>query len=190
MVDNGSTDGTGEIAREAGVTVCFEPRRGYGFACAAGAAAAAGEILVFMDGDSSFVPSELTFLAEPILRQEADLALGARLLDQLPEGAMPPHQRFGNRLVSRLLNVLYGVHVTDLGPFRAISKSLFDRLDLREYTFGWTVEMMVRVARKHLRIVEIPVTYRPRLGGRSKIGGTLRGTILATYHIFRVVLRN
>ncbi len=189
VADNGSVDGTGDIARSAGALVVSEPRRGYGFACAAGAAAADGEVLVFMDGDGSFAPADLPGLVAPILNQQADLALGSRMLQELPPGAMPVHQRFGNYLVSWLLSKLYGLHLTDLGPFRAIRRDLYISLQMQEFTFGWTVEMMVKAARRHMRIVEIPTAYRPRLAGRSKIGGTLRGTILATYHIFRVIFR-
>ena len=189
VVDNGSTDKTAEIARSAGATVVYEPRRGYGYACAAGAAAAKTNILAFMDADGSFVPEELPRLVDPIENQIADLALGSRFLGDLPAGAMPVHQLFGNKLVAWILNRLYGLHLTDLGPFRALPKDLLDSLDMKELTYGWTVEMMVKVAKRGLRIVEVPVNYRPRYGGQSKISGTLRGTVLATYRIFSVVFR-
>lgn len=189
VADNGSIDRTGDIARSAGALVVSEPRRGYGYACAAGAAAADGEVLVFMDGDGSFIPADLPGLVAPILNQQADLVLGSRMLQELPPDAMPIHQRFGNNLVSWLLSKLYGAHLTDLGPFRAIRRDLFISLQMQEFTFGWTVEMMVKAARRRMRIVEIPISFRPRLAGKSKIGGTLRGTILATYHIFRVIFR-
>jgi len=189
VVDNGSTDGTGQIARQAGALVIREPRRGYGYACAAGASASQGDVLVFMDGDGSFVPGELQALLAPIQRQEAGLVLGSRILGNLSPGAMPPHQRFGNMLVVWLVRRLYGIHLTDLGPFRAIRKELLFSLDMQEKTYGWPVEMIVKTARSRTPILEIPVTYRPRFAGRSKVGGTLRGSILAAVRFFRVVSR-
>ena len=189
VVDNGSTDRTAEIAREHGALVVQEPRRGYGYACAAGAAMANCDILAFMDADGSFVPEELHRLVAPIEEQKAELVLGSRLKNDLPPGAMPPHQLYGNRLVARIINGLFALNLTDLGPFRALPKDLLDSLEMRELTYGWTVEMMVKVARRGSRIIEVPVTYRARFAGKSKIGGTLRGTFLATYRIFSVVLR-
>jgi glycosyltransferase involved in cell wall biosynthesis len=190
VVDNGSTDGTGVAAQRAGALVVEEPRRGYGYACAAGAAASIGDILVFMDGDGSFVPHELTRLVAPIQAGQADLVLGTRMTGGgMVRNSMPPHQLYGNKIVARLLGALYGVHVTDLGPFRAIRRDLLVRLDMQEWTYGWPVEMLVKAARLRGRMVEVPVTYRPRLAGRSKVGGTVRGTLLATLRIFRVTFR-
>jgi glycosyltransferase involved in cell wall biosynthesis len=189
VVDNGSTDGTGELAAEAGAQVVREERQGYGYACAAGAAASEAKILVFMDADGSFVPAELSRLLVLFEKSEVDLVLGSRLLAGIPRGTMPTHQLFGNRLIAWMLNRLYGLHLTDLGPFRALSHDLLDSLDMKELTYGWTVEMMVKVARQRKRIVEVPVSYRSRFAGKSKIGGTIRGTILATYRIFSVVFR-
>jgi glycosyltransferase involved in cell wall biosynthesis len=189
VVDNGSTDGTAAVARAAGAQVVSEPRRGYGYACAAGAAAADGDVLVFMDGDGSFIPGDLTALQAPLESEQADLVLGARRLERLPAGVMPLHQRIGNQLIAGLLTRLYGIHLTDLGPFRAIRRERLRALEMHERTYGWPVEMMVKAARRRLRIVEVPVAYRPRLAGRSKVGGTLGGTILTTYRIFRVLVR-
>jgi glycosyltransferase involved in cell wall biosynthesis len=189
VVDNGSTDDTAGAARRAGAQVVSEPRRGYGYACAAGVAAANGDLLVFMDGDGSFIPGELDRLIAPIAGGSADLALGTRMRGGMAAGAMPPHQRFGNQLVARLMYHLYGVRVTDLGPFRAVRRDLLIELDMRERTYGWPVEMIVKTARHGARIVELPVSYRPRLAGRSKVGGTLRGTVLATYRILHTTLR-
>ena len=188
VVDNGSTDGTGMAALAAGAEVVLEPRRGYGYACAAGVAAATGDILAFMDGDGSFVPGEVVAMVAPIARGQADFVLGTRLAGGMAPGAMPPHQLWGNKVVARLLRTLYGVHVTDLGPFRAIRHDLLVALDLQERTYGWPVEMMVKAARGKARMVEIPVSYRPRLAGHSKVGGTVRGTVLATTRILRVTL--
>jgi glycosyltransferase involved in cell wall biosynthesis len=189
VADNGSTDGTGDIARQSGLVVVVEPRRGYGYACAAGAAAAVGDIVVFMDGDGSFIPAELVRLIDIVKNGTAVLALGSRNLQPMSPGAMPPHQRFGNRLIAHLLNRFYGTCITDLGPFRALRRDLLTLLDMREFTFGWPVEMMVKVARRKLPIAEAPVTYRPRFAGKSKVGGTVRGTALATYRIFSVILK-
>jgi glycosyltransferase involved in cell wall biosynthesis len=190
VVDNGSTDGTGDAARVGGAIVVEEPRRGYGYACAAGVAAATGDIVAFMDGDGSFVAGELTNILALIENQQADLALGSRLLIKLPPEVMPPHQLFGNQLVSRLLNRMYGLHLTDLGPFRAIRRSLLSSLDMQEQTYGWPVEMMVKVARRRMRIMETAVSYRPRMAGKSKVGGTVRGTLLTAFRIFRVLFRH
>ncbi len=189
VVDNGSTDATAAEAQAAGVWVLHEPRRGYGYACAAGAAAAQGEILVFLDGDFSSLPAELPVILQPMLANEADLVLGSRERGHIAPGAMPPHQRFGNWLVSRLMNWLYGLDITDLGPYRAIRRSLLLALDMREMTFGWPTEMMVKAARRGLRIVEVPVSFHSRRAGRSKVSGTVRGTILATWFILGVTLR-
>jgi glycosyltransferase involved in cell wall biosynthesis len=189
VVDNGSTDDTAGAARRAGARVVEEPRRGYGNACAAGVAAAQGDVLVFMDGDGSFVPGELGDLLAPIAHNAADLTLGTRMGGGMAAGAMPPHQRFGNRLVARMIYMLYGLRLTDLGPFRAVRRDLLSELDMCEQTYGWPVEMIVKAARRHARIVELPISYRPRLAGRSKVGGTVRGTLLATYRILHTTLR-
>jgi len=189
VVDNGSTDDTAQVARASGALVIGEPHQGYGYACAAGTAAANGDVLVFMDADGSFLPGELPLLVAPLEKGQADLVLGSRLLGELTPGAMPTHQRLGNRLVAWLFGLLYGVNLTDLGPYRAIWRELLLSLDMREFTYGWPVEMMVKTARRKKTIQEVPVTYRPRTGGVSKVGGTLRGSILAAYHILRVVGR-
>lgn len=189
VVDNGSTDQTADIARENGALVVQEPRQGYGYACAAGVEAAKYDILAFMDADGSFVPAELSRLIAPIEANTADLVLGSRLIDGLSPGAMPLHQLFGNKLVAWILNRMFALHLTDLGPFRALPKDVLESLDMQELTYGWTVEMMVKVAKKGLRMVEVPVSYRSRFAGKSKIGGTVRGTVLATYRIFSVIFR-
>jgi len=189
VVDNGSTDATVAVARAAGVQVVSEPRRGYGYACAAGVAAATGSVLVFMDGDGSFVAEELKWLIAPIAAGQADLVLGTRLRGGMIAGAMPPHQRFGNHLVAWLVRRFYRVELTDLGPFRAIRRDLLEQLQLQERTYGWPIEMLVKAARHKARLLETPVSYRPRLAGQSKVSGTVGGTILATYKILRVTFR-
>jgi glycosyltransferase involved in cell wall biosynthesis len=192
VVDNGSTDRTAEVAQQAGAVVVWEPRAGYGYACAAGVQAAGGRdarILVFLDADGSFDPAQISDLLAPIEAAQADLVLGSRPAGGMEPGAMPPHARFGNWLVARLMRLLYGLRVTDLGPFRAIRAGLLAQLDMHEMTYGWPTEMMVKAARHGARVVEVPVRYRVRRGGRSKVSGTVRGTILATYAILFVTLR-
>ena len=189
VVDNGSTDNTAEVARKSGAIVIEEPRRGYGSACAAGTVTAEGEVLVFMDGDGSFVPAELARLLKPIVQDEADLVLGARRLQDSQGDLMPPHQRFGNRLFAWLLRRRYGLVLTDLGPYRAVKRELLLALDMQEHTYGWPLEMIIKTARARKRIVELPVSYRPRIAGQSKVGGTLRGSLLSAYRFFHVMFR-
>jgi len=189
VVDNGSTDSTSQVAGKAGAIVVEEPRRGYGFACAAGAAFAKGDVLVFMDGDGSFVPGELPSLLEPLAMNEADLVLGSRMVNNPQRTVMPLHQRFGNHLFTWMLRQRYGVAITDIGPFRAIRRELLLALDMQEYTYGWPLEMIIKAARRRSPIVELPITYRPRFAGQSKVSGTLRGTLLTAYRYFRVMLR-
>ena len=190
VVDNGSTDSTAQEAREAGVAVVSEPRRGYCYACAAGAAEVNdSDILVFMDGDYSFSPNDLPSLLSPIVENRADMVLGSRARGHIAPGAMPSHQRFGNWLVARLMNIFYGISITDLGPYRAVRRSLLVQLDMQEMTYGWPTEMIVKSARHGARIVEVPVSYRNRRFGQSKVSGTVRGTILATWFILGVTFR-
>jgi glycosyltransferase involved in cell wall biosynthesis len=187
VVNNGSTDRTAEVAKAAGAIVIDEPRRGYGFACAAGTALAEGDMLAFMDGDGSFAPGELRNLLTPLLHDKADLVLGSRMRGN--EVVMPHHQRFGNLLFVWLLHQRFGLQLTDLGPYRAIRRELLLALDMRERTFGWPLEMIIKTARQRKRIVEVPISYYPRTAGRSKVGGTLRGSILTAYRFFHVMLR-
>ncbi len=187
VVNNGSTDNTAEVAQAAGAVVIHEPRRGYGFACAAGTAAAEGDVLVFLDGDGSFVPGELINLLTPLAQGEADLALGSRM--RRNSVVMPFHQRFGNLLFAWLLRQRFDLRLTDLGPYRAVRRELLLKLNMQEHTYGWPLEMIIKTARLRSPIVEVPVTYRPRFAGHSKVGGTLRGSILAAYRFFYVLLR-
>jgi len=192
VVDNGSVDETAVLAEEAGAKVIAEPRRGYGYACAAGTAVALAlnaDILIYMDGDFSSLPQELPRLITPIIENQADLLLGSRMLGHIADGAMPPHQRFGNWLSSRLMNSLYDISVTDLGPYRAIRADTIRELDMQEMTFGWPTEMMVKVAKKNGRVLEVPVSWHTRRSGKSKVGGTLKGSLLAGYYILGVTLR-
>lgn len=189
VVDGGSRDATAAVARDAGAEVIYEPRRGYGRACATGVAAAGdADVIVFLDGDFSDYPDEVPLLLAPIARGEADLVIGSRLRGRREPGALLPHQLFGNWLAAHLLRRLYGLQVTDLGPFRAIRTAVLHDLDLEQMTYGWPVEMMAKAARRGYRVVEVPVRYRRRLG-RSKISGTLWGSALAAYYIIATALR-
>jgi glycosyltransferase involved in cell wall biosynthesis len=190
VVDNASTDQTAQYALQAGARVVSESRRGYGYACAAGVTAASdADIIVFLDGDYSCLPEEISSLLTPFWRDEADLVIGSRELGHIAPGAMPSHQRFGNWLMARLMNTLYGLNLTDLGPYRAIRRELLESLQMCEMTFGWPTEMTVKAIRQQARIVEVPVSWHRRSAGQSKISGTVKGTILAAYYIFGVTLR-
>jgi hypothetical protein len=189
VVDNGSRDRTAAAAREAGATVVSEPRRGYGNACLAGIASGAGaDVIVFLDADRSDYPAQLAEVVRPILEGRADLVIGSRTLGRSEAGSHPWHAVLGTRACVGLMNLLAGSRATDLGPFRAITADALRRLDMRDRTYGWTVEMQVKAARQGLRVVEVPVDYRPRLG-RSKVSGTLRGTIGAGTKIVTTILR-
>jgi glycosyltransferase involved in cell wall biosynthesis len=184
VVDNGSTDNSAEIARRLGARVIDEPRPGYGWACQAGfLASAEADVLVYLDGDGADNTQHLSALLTPIQEGRADLVLGSRTRGETEAGALLPHARFGNWLASQLMRRLYDLRVSDLGPFRAIRREVLEALAMREMTFGWPTEMMVKAARQGYRVVEIPVGYRRRAGGQSKISGTARGTILAAYYI-------
>jgi len=189
VVDNGSTDRTAEQAKAAGATVVTQPERGYGAACHAGLIASEGaDLLVYLDGDRSDVPDETPLILDPILKGQADLVIGSRLAGRREPGAMPPHALFGNWLASKVLRALYGVRITDLGSFRAIRRKVLVELGMRERTFGWPVEMIAKAARRGYRVVEVPVTYRRRIG-RSKVAGTVKGSLLAAYYIFATAFR-
>jgi glycosyltransferase involved in cell wall biosynthesis len=190
VADNGSRDRTAEIARAAGATVVSEPERGYGAACLRALAALPEDIeaVVFMDADASDAPEEAARLLEPIYTGRADLVLGSRELGQAEPGALLPHQRFGNWLATRLIRWLYGHAYTDLGPFRAISLPALRRLRMRDRNYGWTIEMQIRAIQHGLRILEVPVSYRPRIGV-SKVSGNLPASIRAGLKILWTVFR-
>ena len=189
VVDSNSSDGTPEIAQKMGARVIQEPRRGYGRACLTGLTHAnSPDIVVFLDGDYSDRPSELPILLAPIINGSADITLGSRLNGKNNRGALPWHQSFGNRLAAGLIRLLYDVKVSDLGPFRAGRADALRALALEETTYGWAVEMILKGALAGFRIVEVPVSYYPRIG-KSKIGGTLKGTAGAAWFILsRIVL--
>ena len=189
VVDSNSTDGTPEIAAKMGARVVHEPRRGYGRACLTGIAAAnAPDVVVFLDGDYSDRPSELPIVLAPIIEGSADITVGSRLRKQRIAGALPWHQAFGNRLAASLIRILYGVNITDLGPFRAARADVLHDLALEEATYGWAVEMILKGALGGFRILEVPVSYYPRIG-QSKISGTVKGTVGAAWFILSLIVR-
>jgi glycosyltransferase involved in cell wall biosynthesis len=193
VVDSNSNDGTPEIAARMGARVVHEPRRGYGRACLTGLAAAnSPDVVVFLDGDYSDRPSELPILLAPIIdgpaEGRADITLGSRLHGQRSAGALPWHQVFGNRLAASLIRLLYGLQITDLGPFRAGRANVLRALALEETTYGWAVEMILKGALAGYRVVEVPVSYYPRIG-KSKISGTLKGTLGAAWFILSLIVR-
>lgn len=189
IVDSNSNDGTPEIAASMGARVLHEPRRGYGRACLTGLAAAnSPDIVCFLDGDYSDRPSELPILLAPIIEGRADIALGSRLGNQRSAKALPWHQVFGNRLAAGLIRFLYGLEISDLGPFRAASADALGALGLQETTYGWAVEMILKGAVAGFRMTEVPVSYYPRIG-KSKISGTLKGTLGAAWFIISLIVR-
>ena len=183
VVDSNSTDGTAELARRMGARVIEEPRRGYGRACLTGLANTENpDVVVFLDGDYSDRPAELPIVLAPIVEGRADIVLGSRFGGKGNSGAVPWHQAFGNRLAAGLIRFFYGVRVTDLGPFRAGRADVLRVLALEEATYGWAVEMILKGAIGGFRVVEVPVSYYPRIG-KSKISGTVKGTIGAAWFI-------
>jgi glycosyltransferase involved in cell wall biosynthesis len=189
VVDSNSTDGTPDIALSLGAHVIQEPRRGYGRACLTGLARAESpDVVVFLDGDYSDRPSELPILLAPIIEGRADITLGSRLWQKNSAAALPWHQAFGNHLAAGLIRLLYGLEISDLGPFRAGRADVLRALGLQETTYGWAVEMILKGALAGYRVVEVPVSYHPRIG-KSKISGTVKGTIGAAWFIFSLILR-
>ncbi len=193
VVDSNSNDGTPEIAAKMGARVIQEPRRGYGRACLTGLATAnSPDVVVFLDGDYSDRPSELPILLAPIIdgpaEGRADITIGSRLQGRRSAGALPWHQAFGNRLAAGLIRLLYGVDISDLGPFRAGRADVLRALALEETTYGWAVEMILKSALAGYRVVEVPVSYHPRIG-QSKISGTLKGTLGAAWFILSLIMR-
>jgi glycosyltransferase involved in cell wall biosynthesis len=189
VVDSNSTDGTPDLARSMGAQVIQEPRRGYGRACLTGLANAKNpDVVVFLDGDYSDRPSELPILLAPIIEGRADITLGSRLQARLSAAALPWHQVLGNRLAASLIGLLYGLKISDLGPFRAARAEVLRALALEQTTYGWAVEMILKGAVAGFRVVEVPVSYHPRIG-KSKISGTLKGTIGAGWFILTLIVR-
>jgi len=190
VVDNGSSDRTSERAREAGARVVSAPR-GYGRACAAGVRALVPqcEIVVFLDGDGSDVPAFMNELVDPIVQGTYDFVIGSRTRGRREHGSMNFQQILSGRVAGLILRLLYGVRYSDMCPFRAIRRDALARLDMREETYGWNLEMQMKAARARLRILEVPVNHRCRAGGESKVSGTLRGTFVAGARILATLVR-
>ncbi len=191
VVNNNSNDQTAVEATRAGATVVDEPVPGYGRACLRGMAYVQQreqkpDIIVFLDADYSDYPAEMTGLIAPILADKADMVIGSRALGNRQRGSMTPQQVFGNWLATSLMRWLYGVNYTDLGPFRAIRYNQLLALDMQDKTYGWTVEMQIKAAKQGLRVLDVPVNYRRRIG-HSKISGTVKGTVLAGYMILKTI---
>jgi glycosyltransferase involved in cell wall biosynthesis len=187
VVDNGSVDATAVVAASAGARVVREMQRGYGAACWAGVTAVpvGTEVVAFLDGDGSQSPEELAAVLEPIARGQADFVLGARRFGR----AHPAHAALGSHLVARFISWRHGVRLTDIAPFRAIRLDLLRRLDMRDRAYGWPVEMVAKAAAQGARIVEVPVSHAPRQAGRSKVSGTLLGSLRASYAFLVIALR-
>ena len=191
VVDNGSRDRTAEVASTAGARLVKEPIPGYGRAFRAGLRSISHkcEIVVFLDGDGRDCPEMMDRLVSPIIEGTADFVIGSRTRGRRERGSMNFHQVLAGYTVGFILRILYGVHSTDMGPFRAIRRDTLDRLGLREETYGWPLEMQMRAARARVRTVEVPVDYRRRAGGHSKIAGTVRGSVLAASRILITLAR-
>ena len=188
VVDSNSNDGTPEIAARMGARVVQESRRGYGRACLTGLATAnSPDVVVFLDGDYSDRPSELPLLLAPIMEGRADITIGSRLHEHCSARALPWHQALGNRLAAKLINILYGVKISDLGPFRAARAEVLHELGLEETTYGWAVEMILKGALAGFSVVEVSVSYYPRIG-KSKISGTLKGSLGAAWFILSLIV--
>ncbi len=190
VADNGSTDGTAAVARRCGATVVTEPVRGYGRACQTAVAAlpAAVDVVVFIDGDASDVPEEMAKLLQPLADGSADFVVGSRMLGARERGALTPQQIFGNGLACLLIRLIWGQRFTDLGPFRAIRAETLRGLAMADQNYGWTVEMQIKAAQQGVRCVEVPVSYRRRIGV-SKVSGTVRGVIGAGTKILYIIGR-
>ena len=191
VVDNGSKDRTAEIATAAGARVVKEPIPGYGRAFRAGLRSVSPkcEIIVFLDGDGSDCPEMMDRLVTPIVEGKSEFVIGSRTRGNREAGSMNFHQVVAGYTIGFVLRVLYGVRSTDMGPFRAIRRDTLDRLELREETYGWPLEMQMRAARARVRTTEVAVDYRRRAGGHSKIAGTVRGSVLAATRILVTLAR-
>ncbi len=194
VVNNGSTDNTVEQALSCGATVLDEPRKGYGAACLKGIdylknkGIPDSDIIVFIDADYSDYPSEMPKLVESVATNQADMVIGSRALGNRERGAMTPQQLFGNWLATTLIRLFYKIEFTDLGPFRSIRFGKLKQIDMKDQTYGWTVEMQVKAAKLGFSCMEIPVNYRRRIG-KSKVSGTVKGTILAGYKILWTIVK-
>ena len=191
VVDNGSTDATVDVARNAGALVVHEPQRGYGAACLRGLGELAVEppdVVLFLDGDASDHPEDALMILNTVINTDVEMCLGSRVLGDAERGSLTPVQRFGNWLSTDLIKRIWGVHYTDLGPLRAVRWETLMRLDMQDRTWGWTVEMQIKAAKHGIRTQEIPVRYRRRIG-TSKISGTIVGSLRAGTKILTTIAR-
>jgi glycosyltransferase involved in cell wall biosynthesis len=191
VVNNGSTDNTVKVAESAGAIVLTENRKGYGWACLAGIDFLRNnppEIVVFLDGDFSDFPEEIPVVIQPILKEEMDMVIGSRVLGKREKGSLMPQQIAGNWLATRLIKLFYGASFTDLGPFRAVKFDKLLALEMSDKTYGWTIEMQLKAAKKKYRFCEVPVNYKKRIGV-SKVSGTIKGTLLAGIKIIFAVFK-
>jgi len=188
VADNGSTDATAEIAREAGARVIVSPR-GYGAAMSAGVKAAVGDVLVFLDGDGADPVEEMVRIAGPVLRGEADLVLASRIMGKREPGSMQASQVFAGHLIGWMVRVFYGFRYTDMCAFRAIRRETLEQMRMTEMTFGWNLEMQIKAVKMGLRVKEVPVDYRRRIGGESKVSGNLSASVKAARRILGVFVR-
>jgi len=191
VVDNGSTDKTFLVAQESGSTVIKEEKKGYGYACLKGveyARAKNPDIVIFLDADHSDYPEEIPYLVKPIIDEDYDMVVGSRILGRREKGAITPQAYYGNRFGTFLIKHLFGFLFTDLGPFRAIKFNKLIDLNMKDKTYGWTVEMQIKAVKKKYKIKEVPVNYRVRIG-KSKVSGTLKGTIMASYKILLTIFK-
>ena len=189
VVDNNSNDGTADSARNVGATVLLEQRRGYGAACLKGIEYLKNirpDTVIFLDGDYSDYPEEIIKLIEPIAEKDYDFVLGSRVIGKREKGSLPIQSMVGSMVAGFLIKLFWKVKYTDLGPFRAIKYSKLVQLDMKDKWFGWTVEMQIKAAKKNLKIVEVPVSYRKRIG-KSKVTGTIKGTIMASIIIMKTI---
>ncbi len=188
--DNGSTDGTGDIARQAGADVVREDERGYGAACLAALGQLRDiDVVVFLDGDYSDYPEDMHQLVDPILANEADMVLASRAVGEREQGSLTPQQQFGNWLATFLIHRIWGTKYTDLGPFRAIRRTSLQSLNMSDRNYGWTVEMQIKAIEQGLRVHEVPARYRRSIGV-SKVSGTLKGSVMAGYKILSIIGRH
>ena len=193
VISNNSSDKTEEVAKSAGATVLSESKRGYGYACLKGmnyieSLEIKPDIIVFLDGDYSDYPEQLTELIEPIINQQIDFVIGARNSKLREKGSMTPQQVFGNWLATFLMKVFFNAKFSDLGPFRAIKYNKLVQLKMEDKTYGWTVEMQLKVLKQKMSYVEIPVRYKNRIG-TSKVSGTVKGTLMAGIKIIGWILK-
>ncbi|MFT6924061.1 MAG: glycosyltransferase involved in cell wall biosynthesis [Crocinitomicaceae bacterium] len=191
VVNNNSNDNTVEVAKSAGAIVLDEPRRGYGWACLKGIEKSRElktEIVVFMDGDYSDFPEEITNVIAPIIETDHDMVIGSRVLGKREKGSLTPQQVFGNWLATKLIRLFYGAKFTDLGPFRAIKSDALEQLKMADKTYGWTIEMQIKASKEKMKFCEVPVNYRKRIGV-SKVSGTIKGTVLAGIKIIFAVFK-